>query len=124
MDLGIYENDKSISLNGINKMVDDVYNDNLNFLLKKNENELEKKEIDQFSFKIEALLISLEEETKRLHEEKDEMKNNFQNIAITLKNVKKSIKKAEQYIGGNLNEGMIENSYKIFEDIKKDIDNL
>ncbi|CRG93644.1 conserved Plasmodium protein, unknown function [Plasmodium gallinaceum] len=124
MNLDIYDNEKCLSLNGINKMVDDVYNDNLNFLLKKNKNELEKREIDQFSFKIEALLISLEEETKILHKEKDEIKKIFQNIAIQLKNVKKSIKKAEQYMGKNLNEGIIENSYKIFEDIKKDIDNL
>ncbi|ETW50599.1 hypothetical protein C923_01392 [Plasmodium falciparum UGT5.1] len=43
---------------------------------------------------------------------------------MQLKNVKKSIKKTEDYIGKNMNGEIIENSYKTLENIKKDIDNL
>ncbi|KYO00940.1 hypothetical protein PRSY57_0605000 [Plasmodium reichenowi] len=124
MDIAIFENDKNLSLNGINKLVEDVYNDNLNFLLKKNKNELEKNYIDPFSSKIEDLISSVDEEANILYKEKDEMKQNFQNIAMQLKNVKKSIKKTEDYIGKNMNGEIIENSYKTLENIKKDIDNL
>ncbi|KOB59470.1 hypothetical protein PFHG_01231 [Plasmodium falciparum HB3] len=124
MDIAIFENDKNLSLNGINKLVGDVYNDNLNFLLKKNKNELEKSYIDPFSSKIEDLISSVDEEANILYKEKEEMKQNFQNIAMQLKNVKKSIKKTEDYIGKNMNGEIIENSYKTLENIKKDIDNL
>ncbi|ETW62804.1 hypothetical protein PFMC_01324 [Plasmodium falciparum CAMP/Malaysia] len=90
----------------------------------KNKNELEKSYIDPFSSKIEDLISSVDEEANILYKEKDEMKQNFQNIAMQLKNVKKSIKKTEDYIGKNMNGEIIENSYKTLENIKKDIDNL
>ncbi|SBS94575.1 conserved Plasmodium protein, unknown function [Plasmodium malariae] len=131
MDLAVLKNDKNLSFSSINKIVDDIYNDNLNFLLKKNKNELERKEIDQFSYNIEALLNSLDEEGLRLHEERNKMKETFQTIGFTnviwaqqLKNVKKSIKKTEQYIEKKVSGELFEDSHKTFEAIKKDIDNL
>ncbi|KAI4837427.1 hypothetical protein MKS88_003901 [Plasmodium brasilianum] len=124
MDLAVLKNDKNLSFSSINKIVDDIYNDNLNFLLKKNKNELERKEIDQFSYNIEALLNSLDEEGLRLHEERNKMKETFQTIAQQLKNVKKSIKKTEQYIEKKVSGELFEDSHKTFEAIKKDIDNL
>ncbi|SCP05197.1 conserved Plasmodium protein, unknown function [Plasmodium ovale] len=124
MDLTIFESDKNLSLNGINKIVEAVYNDNLNFLIKKNKNELERKEIDQFSYKIEALLNSLDGEGVRLYEEKDKMKETFQTIALQLKNVKKSIQKTEQYVQRQVNSEMAKDTSKFFEAIKRDIDNL
>ncbi|GAW81956.1 hypothetical protein, conserved [Plasmodium gonderi] len=124
MNLAVFENDKSLSLNGINKVLDDVYNDNLNFLLKSNQNELERREIDQFSYKIENLLNSVEEEGLRRHTEMDKMKETFQTIALQLKNVKKSIKKAEKYLEKKESGEIVSGSYKTFESIKKSIADL
>ncbi|GAB67480.1 hypothetical protein PCYB_115000 [Plasmodium cynomolgi strain B] len=80
MGLAVFENDKNLSFNGVDKIVDDVYKDNLNFLLKSNKNELERKETDQLSFSIDNLLILLEEEEQRRYGERDKMKDAFQNI--------------------------------------------
>ncbi|VWU49130.1 conserved protein, unknown function [Hepatocystis sp. ex Piliocolobus tephrosceles] len=124
MDLAVFKNDKNLSLNGINKMVDDVYNENLKFLLKKNKSELERSEVDQFSHQIETWLNSLDEEGERLHTEKEKMKETFQNIALELKEVKKSIKRAEDCINTKENGELIESSYKILETFKKEIDDL
>ncbi|CAA9989264.1 conserved Plasmodium protein, unknown function [Plasmodium knowlesi strain H] len=124
MGLAVFENDKNLSFNGVDKIVDDVYKDNLNFLLKSNKNELERKETDQFSFSIDNLMILLEEEEQRRQGERDKMKDTFQNIALQLKSVKKSVKKAEKYLEGKENGEMITDSHKTLEGIKKRIDDL
>ncbi|EUD66332.1 hypothetical protein C922_03248 [Plasmodium inui San Antonio 1] len=82
MGLAVFENDKNLSFNGVDKIVDDVYKDNLNFLIKSNKNELERKETDQFSFSIDNLFILLEEEEQRRHAERDQMKDTLQNIGL------------------------------------------
>ncbi|CAG9478167.1 conserved Plasmodium protein, unknown function [Plasmodium vivax] len=123
MGLAVFENDKNLSFNGVDKIVDDVYKDNLNFL-QKSKSELERKETDQFSFSIDNLLILLEEEEQRRHGERDKMKEAFQNIALQLKNVKKSVKKAEKYLEKKENGEMIAGSHQALEDIKKRIDEL
>ncbi|ANQ09316.1 Uncharacterized protein PCOAH_00036360 [Plasmodium coatneyi] len=124
MGLAVFEDDKNLSFNGVDKIVDDVYKDNLNFLLKSNKNELERKETDQFSFNIDNLLILLDEEEQRRHSERDKMKDTFQNIALQLKNVKKSVKKAEKYLEKKENGEMITGSHKALESIKKRIEDL
>ncbi|KJP88928.1 hypothetical protein AK88_01422 [Plasmodium fragile] len=124
MGLAVFENDKNLSFNGVDKIVDDVYKDNLNFLLKSNKNELERKETDQFSFSIDNLLVLLEEEEQRRYSERDKMKDTFQSIALQLKNVKKSVKKAEKYLENKENGEMIAGSHKVLEDIQKRIHDL
>ncbi|SBS85562.1 conserved Plasmodium protein, unknown function [Plasmodium ovale curtisi] len=120
MDLTIFESDKNLSLNGINKIVEAVYNDNLNFLIKKNKNELERKEIDQFSYKIEALLNSLDGEGVRLYEEKDKMKETFQTIGSS----KAFSTQPFFHLRVCVNSEMAKDTSKFFEAIKRDIDNL
>lgn len=124
------ENDTADSSNYMNKIVDDVYNENMFFLLKnKSEGKVtedteEIKDVDPLSFKMEALIGSLEEETKLLNEEKNTMRTTFQDIALQLKNVKRSIKEAERYLEEFSNEekGSIADTY--FEDMEKVINNM
>ncbi|KEG00300.1 hypothetical protein YYE_04811 [Plasmodium vinckei vinckei] len=125
MDFTIFKNDKNLSLNGVNKIVGDVYKDNLDYLMRKNKSELERRETDKFSYEIEVFLNSLDGEETRLYEEKDKIKESFQTIALQLKNVKRSIIKTDEYVENKVVKGvMLKNSQKIFEAFKKDINNL
>ncbi|CAD2083679.1 conserved Plasmodium protein, unknown function [Plasmodium vinckei] len=124
MDFTIFKNDKNLSLNGVNKIVGDVYKDNLDYLMRKNKSELERRETDKFSYEIEVFLNSLDGEETRLYEEKDKIKESFQTIALQLKNVKRSIIKTDEYIENKVKGVMLKNSQKIFEAFKKDINNL
>ncbi|CAD2083835.1 conserved Plasmodium protein, unknown function [Plasmodium vinckei lentum] len=124
MDFTIFKNDKNLSLNGVNKIVGDVYKDNLDYLMRKNKSELERRETDKFSYEIEVFLNSLDGEETRLYEEKDKIKESFQTIALQLKNVKRSIIKTDEYIENKVKGVMLKNSQQIFEAFKKDINNL
>ncbi|VEV54453.1 conserved Plasmodium protein, unknown function [Plasmodium vinckei vinckei] len=124
MDFTIFKNDKNLSLNGVNKIVGDVYKDNLDYLMRKNKSELERRETDKFSYEIEVFLNSLDGEETRLYEEKDKIKESFQTIALQLKNVKRSIIKTDEYVENKVKGVMLKNSQKIFEAFKKDINNL
>lgn len=130
MDLVLHDTENNTSSNCINKIIDDAYNENLNFLLKnksegeETEDKEEKKDVDQLSFKMEALITSLEEETRLLNMEKNDMRKTFQDIALQLKNVKWSLKEADQCLQEFNKREKTDGISKFFQDMEKVIEKM